>query len=121
MRGIPIGPPSSGSFVVTTTDGLTDYTNAKRLDCCMIVIPGGVSEIKISLTEYHETASEPVILYVALRSLSSVNFKLGVAPEEVRAALSYTTAGASATVNQSVTIADLTPLGDPTLDRSTPS
>jgi len=116
-RGIPIGPPVTGTFVVSTTDGVTDYTNAKRLDCCMVVIPGGVSQLKVSLTEYHETASEPVILYVALRSLSSVNFKLGVAPEEVRAALSYTTAGAGVNVNQSVTITDLTPLGDPTLDR----
>lgn len=118
LLGIPLGPPAAAtSYAVTTTDGVTDYTQAKRLHCAMILIPGGVSELRVSLTEYHETTGKDVILYVALRSLSSVNFKLGVAPEEVRAALNYTTSGSPGTAVQSVTIADLSPLGDPTQDR----
>ncbi len=118
MVGIPLGiRTAAGSFEPTTTDGVTEYSNAKRLDCAMIVIPGGVSKLKVSLTEYHETTAKNVTLHIALRSLSSVNFQLGVASEEVLTALSFTTSGSPGTANQSVTIDDLTTLGDPTLDR----
>jgi len=116
-RGIPLGPPASGTFAATEDNGETSYSNAKRLDCVMVVIPGGVSSVKVSLSEYHETTGKPVILYVALRSLSSVNFKLGVAPEEVRGTISYTTSGTPGTSNQTVTLDELGSLGDPTLDR----
>lgn len=117
VHGLPLGPPASESFAITTTNGIVDYTPAKRMHCAGIRIPGGVSELRVSLTEYHETAALSVTLYVALRSLASVNYRLGVAADEVRGEITYTTVGAGVIANQSITISDLTNLGDPTRDR----
>lgn len=115
--GIPVGPPIAGSFAETTTDGITDKTTAKRLKCWGAVIPGGVKALRVSLIEYHESASLATSYAVTVRSLHSVNHKRGVAPEECSVSLAYTTAGATATVNQSAELLDLSLLGDPTLDR----
>jgi len=119
LTGIPIGPPSTGSFAAVTEDDTkqVDYTNAKRLDCACICLPGGVKTVRVSVTEYHETSGKAVVLYVALRSLDSVNFKLGVAPEEVRGLISYTTSGTGTRSNQTVSISNLRSLGDVTKDR----
>jgi hypothetical protein len=117
IHGLPLGPPGSESFAITTTNGIVDYTPAKRMHCAGIRIPGGVSQLRVSLTEYHETAALPVTLYVAFRLLASVNYRLGVAADEVRGEITYTTVGTAVMTNQSITIDDLTNLGDPTRDR----
>jgi len=117
MVGIPLGPPVTGSFEETTSQGIVDKTTAKRLDCVGAVIPGGVKTLRISLSEYHESAGLDTQVTFTIRRLNSVNFKRGVAPEEVSADLSYTTVGVAAMSNHSVEVSDLSSLGDPTLDR----
>lgn len=116
-RGIPIGPPVSGTFVPTEDNGYTDRSQCKRLDCVGVLLPGGCTRVRLSLTEYHEVAGGTVTLLVALRSLNSVNYQLGYGLDEVIAELEYTTVGATTTGVVSVDLTDLTDLGDPGLDR----
>lgn len=118
--GIPIGPPATGvtSFVaISETNGTTNRTNAKRLFCAAVTIPGNVSSVRVNVCEYHSIAGDSVILAACFRPLSAVNFKLGVTPSEVISLISYTTVGSGVYRDQSVTISDLTSLGNPCLDR----
>lgn len=115
-RGIPIGPPSSGTFAPSTTVGITDHTQGKRLFCAGVVLPGGCLGVRVALVEYHAASGLDTTLTVTLRALSSVNLKLGVAHEEVRGEFAYTTIAATIE-RHTVTIDDVSVLGDPTLDR----
>ncbi len=115
--GIPVGPPVTGSFAASVSDGIVDKSTAKRLKCWCVVIPGGVLGVRCSLVEYHESASLSIAYNVTFRHLSSVNLKRGVAPEECSVDIAYTTSGVAVYRNQEADLEDLSPLGDPTLDR----
>lgn len=117
--GVPIGPPVSGSFAKVESNGITDRTNAKRLFCCGVTIPGGVASLRVDLVTYNEAAAGTmeVGLVVCLRPLAAVNYKLGAASNEVITELNYEADSASQTINRTVNITDLTELGDPALDR----
>lgn len=116
--GIPIGPPRVGaSYEITRTQGASDYSNAKQLDSCGIIIPGGCTALRVDLVEYHETANRTVTLWVCLRSLGSVNYKLGLGADDLIVSLEWNTAGATAMGAHSVSISDLTSLGDTGRDR----
>jgi hypothetical protein len=118
VAGIPLVWPDDGSsFAAVTRQGVVDRSGAKRLFCCAVTIPGGVSAVRVSISEYHEIASGAVVLAACLRPLSAVNFKLGVTPSEVIGLISYATVGAASYANQSVALSDLSDLGDPTRDR----
>lgn len=115
--GIPLGRPSTGTFAPVTTNGVTDKTGAKRIYCVGAVLPGGVLGVKVSVTTWHAAAGASTTLTVAIRHLSSVNYKLGIAPEECSADISFTTVGANQWVYRTAEIADLSILGDPTRNR----
>lgn len=115
--GIPLGIAAVSSFALVTTNGIEDRTGAKRLWCAVATLPGGCLGVRVNLAEWHALAGRVVQVTLAIRSLSSVNYKLGVAPEEQRADIAYTTVGAATWGDHSAELADLSSLGDPTLDR----
>lgn len=116
QMGCPLPIPSGPSYESTTEEGIFDATRGKRLLCCAGVIPGGVSQLRITLVERATNSGLFAGLAFTIRHLSSVNYRLSVAPEEVRADLSYITDSAPVRVH-TVDVSDLTSLGDVTLDR----
>ena len=116
--GIPIGPPVSGSFApVTLASGVVDRSGAKRLYCEGVTIPGGVSSLRVDLVEFHESDGKRYSLASCFRPLQSVNFKLGVTPDEVITEYEHATTGAATFGLISWQVTDLSDLGDATLDR----
>lgn len=105
------------SFASTASNGITDRTYGKRLFCAGVLIPGGVSSVRVSVVEWHAQSGLSTQLTATLRGFPAVNIQLGVATDEVLGDISYTTSGSGTWSVQSVTLSDLAELGDPTQDR----
>lgn len=126
LRGLPIGqPPTTNdpatqqTFEPVVTDGFSDPSGAKRMYTSVVLIPGGVQTVRVSVIMANTNSGTDVILAATLRPLQDVNFKLGKSSSEVRADITVTRSGASANAlyNFSSDMTDLGLLGDPTQDR----
>ncbi len=126
VRGLPIGPPTftndpatQKTFEPVVTDGFSDPSGAKRLFTALLMIPGGVKSVNVTVTMTNTNAGNDVTLAATLRTLQDVNFKLGKSIAEARTDLTVTRSGAGADALYVFTseMADLSPLGDQTQDR----
>ncbi len=110
-RGIPLFPPDTGTFAAVTTNGIVDRSGAKRLYSALAILPGGVKGVRCTIGESHAHTAVAVGLTVVFRLLGSVNYKLGVAPVEVRCELTWTTSLTYPLQSHSAEVADLSELG----------
>jgi len=121
VRGLPLGRPSTGSpsFAPVVIDGVSDPSNAPRLYHSLVMIPGGVKGVRVSLVVANTTAGASYTLAAVFRGLGEVNFKLGRATAEVRGDFTITRSGAgsNALYHFAIEIPDLSELGDQSQDQ----
>lgn len=113
-EGIPLAAPFGPQSFAPSFGG--DYSKSKRLASFLVVIPGGITRLRVTLCLSQDATGHDVKISAALRPLSSINFRLSDGPFDVISDLDFsgTVIGAE---DVSAEISGFGVLGDATEDR----